>query len=314
MNVDVHAHLFPTPYLDYLEGHGLEFGLPGEPFTVVSKLYEVDERLADMAASRVDLQVLSLGPPGVDVGEARQSVDLARAFNDAVAELARARPDRFAAFAAVPLQDPPAAARELERAVRELGLRGGHVFSNVRGRFLDAPEFWPVWEMAEALDVPLFIHPTTPVCTAGTAEWGLMITLAFLLDSSVTASRLVMSGVLERFPGLTFILSHLGSVLPYVLSRFDIAAGGLGHTAVPKSALAKPPSEYFRRFYLDTVSYHRPAYVCALETWGVDRILLGSDYPYLSWRRAVEAVDELGLPAVDAAKIRGENARTLLRL
>ncbi len=103
-------------------------------------------------------------------GDVEQSVVLARTYNDSIAELVQERPDQFAAFAALPLQDPEAAVRELERGVRELGLHGGQIFTNVRGRFLDAKEFWPIYEAAEGLNVPLFVHPTTPGCTKGAED------------------------------------------------------------------------------------------------------------------------------------------------
>jgi predicted TIM-barrel fold metal-dependent hydrolase len=313
--IDIHGHLYPRPFLDFLDRHGIDFGLPGLPFLVFPKLWDVDEHLRDMDAAGIDTMVLSLGCPGVDAAEGARSVELARVYNDAIAEVVREHPDRFLAFAAVPLQEPQAAARELERAVRELGLSGGHVFTNVRGRFLDEPGFAPVYEAAEGLGVPLLVHPTTPVCRTGAEEFGLMISVAFLVETTMTASRLVLAGVLERFPRLDVALSHLGAVLPYILPRLDIETETQGqHVEGFHVAIDRLPSEYFTRFYIDSVSHHGPAYRCALDTWGAERILLGSDYPYSRWERAVEAIEELGLGEDDTGRILHSNAERLLGL
>lgn len=313
--IDIHGHLYPRAFLDYLERRGIDFGLPGLPFVVFPQLYDVDAHLRDMDAARIDVMVLSLGCPGVDAADAAASVELARVYNDAVAEVVRAHPDRFLALAAVPLQVPEEAARELERAVTELGLSGGHVFTNVRGRFLDEPGFWPVYEAAEGLGVPLLVHPTAPVCRTGVDEYGLMISVAFLMETTLTASRLVLAGVLERFPKLDVALSHLGAMLPYILPRLDIETETQGqHVEGFELGIDGLPSEYFTRFYIDTVSHHEPAYRCALETWGADRILLGSDYPYSRWERTVDAVEELGLASEDTERILCGNAERLLGL
>jgi predicted TIM-barrel fold metal-dependent hydrolase len=313
--IDIHGHLYPRPFLEYLERHGIDFGLPGLPFVPFPRLWDVDEHLRDMDSARIDVMVLSLGCPGVDAAEGRLSVELARIYNDAVAGVVAAHPDRFLGLAAVPMQVPDAAAAELERGVGELGLSGGHVFTNVRGRFLDDPALWPVYEAAESLGVPLLVHPTTPVCRTGADEYGLLISVAFLVETTLTASRLVLGGVLDRFPGLTLVLSHLGAVLPYILPRIDIETETQGqHVEGFRVAIDRPPSEYFTRFYIDSVSHHAAAYRCALETWGAERILLGSDYPYSRWERTVDAVEELGLPEEDARLILHGNTERLLGL
>lgn len=313
MNIDVHAHLYPKPFLKYLDKHDIDFGLPGLPFAVFPKLYEVNERFEDMERARLDHQVLSLGCPGVDAGGASESVDLAKAFNDSIAEIVRTWPERFSAFAAVPMQDPDSAVLELTRAVEELGFPGGHTFTNVKGEFLDSERFWPVYEAAEDLGVPLFVHPTTPVCLVGAEDWGLMISVAFLQETTMTASRLVLGGVLERFAQIDFILCHLGAALPYILPRVDIETELNSHFIEDYApSIDRPPSDYYLRFYIDTVSHHAAAYRCAIETWGIDRIVLGSDYPYSRWERTMDAIEELGLTDEEEAKICRENAARLL--
>lgn len=314
MKIDFHAHLFPRPFLDELGRRKLEFRLPGVAHSIFPKMYDLDERLGDMARIGVDMQVLSLGPPGAEVGTARDSVDLTRLWNDQIAAVVQRDPLHFTALAALPMQMPDEAVRELGRAIGELGLRGAQVFSNAAGKPLDAPEFWPVYERAQELDVPIFIHPNTPACTAGMLDLGLMTMLALPMDTSLTAARLILSGVMEKFPRLTLVLAHLGAVLPYLIGRFDAVAQTLVRSGPDDSpVITQPPSLYLKRFYMDTVSHHAPAYYCALQTVGADRIVLGSDYPYSRWDLAVEVIEELDLPRADKEKIYGENAARLLK-
>ena len=306
MNIDVHAHLFPRPVLERVHALGRAImGPGGQPMQALPRFSDPEARLAELDGARLHFQVLSFGPPGVDVADGPESVALARLFNDILADVVHRFPQRYAGFAALPLQDPRAAAKELERAVVELGMVGAQVFTNVKGRFVDGEEFWPVYEVAEGLGVPVFFHPTTPACLTG-LDGPLALAVGFLLDTTVLATRLAVNGVLERFPKLDVILAHLGATLPYILPRLDILLAG-------RTPLGGPPGDVLRRFYLDTVSHHGPAYRCALDTWGDERILLGSDYPYSVWDQSVTALEALALPGTTTARICHGNARALLR-
>jgi len=306
VNIDVHAHLFPEPVLARVHALGRAILAPGgQPMQALPRFTDAEARLAELDAARLHFQVLSFGPPGVDVADGADSVALARLYNDLLADIVRRFPGRYAGFAALPMQDPRAAARELERAVLELGMVGAQVFTNVKGRFVDGEEFWPVYEVAEGLGVPVFFHPTTPACLTG-LDGSLALAVGFLLDTTVLATRLAVGGVCERFPKLDVILAHLGATLPYILPRLDILLTG-------RTRLGGPPGDVLRRFYLDTVSHHAPAYRCALDTWGADRILLGSDYPYSVWNQSVGAIEALALPETTTARICHGNARALLR-
>jgi predicted TIM-barrel fold metal-dependent hydrolase len=306
VNIDVHAHLFPEPVLARVHALGRAIMAPGgQPMQALRRFTDAQARVDELDAARLHFQVLSFGPPGVDVADGAESVALARLYNDLLADVVRRFPGRYAGFAALPMQDPPSAAKELERAVVELGMVGGQAFTNVRGRFVDAEEFWPVYAVAEGLGVPVFFHPTTPACLTG-LDGSLALAVGFLLDTTVLATRLAVNGVCERFPKLDIILAHLGATLPYILPRLDILLTG-------RTALGGPPGDVLRRFYLDTVSHHAPAYRCALDTWGADRILLGSDYPYSVWAESVGAIEALALPDATTARICHGNARALLR-
>ena len=315
MKIDFHAHLFPRPFLAELERRKLEFRLPGMPFSVFPKMYDLEERLSDMAMAGIDMQALSLGPPGAEVGTAGDSVDLTRLYNDMIAQVIQADSRHFTGLAALPMQAPDAAGRELDRAIHDLGLRGAQIFSNAAGKTLDSPEFWPVYERAQELDVPIFIHPITPICTTGQMDYGLMIMLGFPFDTSLAAARLIFSGVMEKFPRLTIVLAHLGATLPYLLGRLDVESSLLARFVPGYDArISQPPSVYFKRFYLDTVSHHAPAFYCAIVTSGAEKIVLGSDYPYSCWERTVQAIAELDIPEAEKEMIYGGNAARLLKL
>lgn len=315
MKIDFHAHLFPKPFLAELERRHLELRLPGVPLSIFPKMYDLEERLQDMERAGLDMQALSLGPSGFEVGSPRDTVDLTKLYNDQIAEVAHRDPRHFTGLAALPMQVPDAALRELTRAVKDLGLRGAQIFSNVAGKALDAPEFWPVYELAQELDVPIFIHPITPICMTGLTDAALMIGLGFIVDTSLAATRLIFSGVMEKYPGLTMVLAHLGAVLPYIVARLDVESKMMARF-VPgfEERLSQPPSAYFKRFYMDTVSHHAPAYYCARATSGAEKIVLGSDYPYSLWERTVEAIDELDIPEAEKEMIFGGNAARLLKL
>src|SRR3989304_8051617 len=143
MKIALRAPRFPRPFLAELERRKLEFRLPGMPFSVFPKMYDLEERLSDMATAGIDMQALSLGPPGAEVGTAGDSVDLTRLYNDLIARVVQADPRHFTGLAALPMQAPDAAVRELDRAIHDLGLRGAQIFSNAAGKTLDAAELWP---------------------------------------------------------------------------------------------------------------------------------------------------------------------------
>ncbi len=337
MIIDFHAHLYPEAYMDavaaaegrypvgvhtrpdgsrYLWFEGIEYWTYAPPF------HNVDVRLREMDAAGVDMQMLSIGPPMVYWADPDFGLRLCQTYNDAIAAVTRAHPDRFLAFAALPLQDPPLALKELERCAADLGVRGVGFGTNIAGGHLDDPSLWPVYERIQALDLPVFVHPISPCGAGNIHDYRLDITLYFPFETTVAAARLVLGGVLEAFPRLQVCLAHLGGALPYLKERLDLGWQVQQKFHAKGVAISQPPSHYLSRFYLDNLAYSETAYsdtalLCALACVGSDHIVLGSDAPFPvgDLKRSVEFIRRCQLLSkVERQKILGQNASRLVRL
>jgi 2,3-dihydroxybenzoate decarboxylase len=274
-------------------------------------------RLPEMDENGVAMQVLSLTVPGIEAdGDASRAVANARFVNDHLAGVVAGHPDRFAAFAALPLQDPDAAVAELVRAVGELGLNGALVNDHVQGRYLDDPDFDEVWAALAELRVPLYLHPGMPPADAwhvlaGHPEmYGAL--WSWQAETGGHAMRVVLSGVFDRHPQARLILGHAGEFLPFQLSRFDSRYATL---TVPEP-LRRAPSAYFGdNVHVTTSGVLAPAAVAALvAVIGSDAVLFAVDYPYESTAEAVAALEQAAIPQADKEKVAFQNARGLLRL
>jgi 2,3-dihydroxybenzoate decarboxylase len=277
-----------------------------------------EERLPAMDAAGVDVAVLSLNSPGIQA-EPDAQVAAARAaeVNDLLASLIAEHPTRYAGFAALPLQDGEAAAKELERAVHQLGLRGALVNAHTQGRYLDDPSLRMVWEHAEGLDIPLYLHPAngfdTPHILSGHPEltgpmwsWG--------TDTATHALRLIFGGVFDDFPNAKLLLGHMGEGLPYALWRLDSRWGFHNHHGIELKR--GNPSEYLRHnLYITTSGVcDAPPLLCALLALGADHILFGTDYPFEDMAVATAFLASAPLSQADRAKISHVNAEKLLHL
>lgn len=272
-----------------------------------------EERLAVMDDARVDVQVLSLTSPGLFPLAEADAVALQGPTNDALAAAVTRHPERLQGFATLAPQRPDSAADELRRAVTDLGFHGALIFSRVRGEPIDHSRFWPVFEAAEALRAPLYLHPQTPPAAVRDAYYGgfgAAVDTAFAThgigwhyDAGVAVLRMIYAGVFDRFPDLQVILGHWGEVAAFYLDRIDRMA--------PVAGLSLPVSEYFARNVFVTpggVFSHR--YLrWALEVMGADRILFAADYPYVSadGGAARRFLAEAELTEADRAKIASEN-------
>jgi predicted TIM-barrel fold metal-dependent hydrolase len=306
-----------------VEEHFLSERVVDAPYRedIKRKLLDLAEtRIADMDAAGIDVQVLSHASPGAQRLDPATAVGLVREENDRLAELVGRRPDRLAAFAALGSALGSAAAGELERAVRGLGLKGALINGPTGGRFLDDQFFWPILECAESLEVPIYVHPAPPspaivdayysgfspqVNTAlATGAWG------WHIETGLHVLRLILAGVFDRFPRLQVVIGHMGEALPFMLRR---ATGPLGQAV---TGLQRPLPEYFREnLHLTTSGFFSvPPFLNALLEVGADRIMFAIDYPFSTNERGRAFLDAMPVSPADKEKIAHGNAERLLRL
>lgn len=274
-------------------------------------------RLAQMDEHGIDMQLLVLSAGALQWMDAAEATPLAALANDRAAEAVRRHPDRFAALAAVAPQDPNGAADELERAVTKLGLKGLLINSNVRGEYLDDAKYWPIFEAAEALDVPFYLHPSLPApqIIEPYRDYGLIGPMAgFNAETHVHALRLIMSGLFDRFPALRLVLGHAGEGLPFFIDRIDRAHTNTMTNRSPK--LERLPSEYlFENCWLTTSGMNSPSVVrYCIERMGPDRVMFAIDYPYEEMHPDATALDDLGLPEAIMNNLFHRNAERVFDL
>jgi 5-carboxyvanillate decarboxylase len=291
---------------------------PGAPPRFLPQLLDVERlRLAEMDASGVDMHLLSLTAPGVQMFAPDIAGTLARLSNDRLAEIVRRQPKRFAALASFAPQDPRAAAKEMERAVNTLKLNGFIVNSHTENAYLDQPRFWPILEAAQGLDAPLYIHPRAP--SDGMAEpfrdyrtegpvWG------YGVETGTHAVRLMLSGVLDRFPRLRIVLGHMGEALPFWMWRLDFM-GAPGARAAGRPNQLKP-SEYFKRnFAITTSGLEDPlALRFCIDKLGIASIMWAIDYPFQPTAPAVKFLETAPLSDQERRQIAYGNAERIFRI
>lgn len=319
--VDVHNHYYPEEYLDAIskfdcdievseDENGREVLLSGGSriVTLTPPMTDLQARLDDMDRAGVDHQVISLSAPNVNFLDETECLELARICNDVYAEINDAY-DEFSMLASAPLKSPKEALDEATRAIEELGLNGFIVGSNINGRPLNDAAFEPFFELVAKLDVPIFIHPMTPAGVEVMNEYRLAPLVGFENEITMAITRLIFDGVLERHD-IDIHLSHLGGTVPYLVERLNN-----GFRAYPecRQHIEKPPGHYLEQIYYDTVSFHQPALHCALESFGAEQLLLGSDYPHVigDIGRAVTDIENLRLTERERSRIMGDNANHL---
>ncbi|MFZ5778944.1 MAG: amidohydrolase family protein [Pseudomonadota bacterium] len=274
-------------------------------------------RIAHMDSVGIDVEILSLTSPGVQLFDADLATRLAAESNDALVAAIRAHPTRLAGLVAVAPQDPAAAAREIERG-KKLGLCGVIINSHTKGDYLDLPRYRPILEAAEALDMPIYLHPREPApsMVAPYLDYGLYFaTWGFSAETGLHAMRLIMSGAFDRYPGLRIVLGHMGEGIPYWLQRIDNRYAlqvKIGATA----KLPRRPSEYFLDNFVITTAgvTSMPALRLSLDELGADRIMFAADFPYENDAEAVRFMDEATVTEEERSKIYQGNALRIFKL
>ena len=284
----------------------------------LKRLYDLSElRIREMDEAGIDMQILSHGAPSAQKLSGADAVALTRRVNDRLHAAVSANPKRFAAFAALPTSEPKAAADELERTTR-LGFKGPMIHGLANGAFLDDKRFWPIFERAQALDVPVYLHPSVPLPAVMDAyykdyakDFPMVIRAAwgFTVETATQAIRLVLSGLFDAYPRLKIVLGHLGETLPFLVWRVDQALSRPGAKTLSFRDV------FCERFYITTSgNFSNPALLCCVMEMGIDRVLFAVDWPFVANKPAMAWMDTVPLCDEDKVKILSGNAQRLFRL
>jgi aminocarboxymuconate-semialdehyde decarboxylase len=331
-SIDIHAHLVPRSLWQSAEAKRDWYGFRHEPgdglgtflgtngrrtgFTSPKVRLTPEERIQDMDAQGVDVQVISIHTPlfGYHLDPA-QGRALAREVNDEIAAMTRQWPTRFAGLATLPVQDVKAAIDELERAVTVLGLKGAELDTIVNGENWDEPRFLPLFKAAEAMGAVLFFHPQPQhnFMTERAGRYGLFNSLGVIVEDAIVVAILILGGVLEACPGLKACIAHGGGPACYAMGRLDRGWHG---TPAARARTPQPPSSYQRRLYYDTVVGSEAALRFLLDQVGADRVVLGSDWPFVPWHPSPVAWLEslASVTTEEKEQILWRNLEALLRL
>jgi len=330
MKIDIFPHILPIKYKEAL----YKMAPPGfyiqDVIETLPTLFDLEHRFRIMDKFEGLMQVLTLSAPPIEqIGDSRKAVDLAKLANDEMAELVLKYPDRFAAaVAALPMIDMEATLKEVDRSINELKFRGVQINTPINDKPLDSPEFLPLYEKMSQYNLPIWIHPVreanfSDYRTEKRSKYMIFHVFGWPYETAATMTRLVFSGVLEKYPNLKLITHHCGSMIPYLEQRI---IGAYDHAEVLRGAkykqgLTKSPIEYFKMFYNDTAIYgSTPGLMCAYAFCGADHLLFATDFPYDSQfgeryiRQTIQSIEQMNISDKEKKMIFEDNARKLLRL
>lgn len=334
MKLDVFNHIMPKTYFDKVNSFAASLGdldkrMKGNPL-----LIDLDSRLKWMDQIEDYTQVLSLAAPPIELLAGPDlAPELARVANDSMAEIVARHPDRFPGFiASLPLNNPDASEKEVDRAIRDLKAVGIQVFTNIQGKPLDLPEFLPIFEKMAGYDLPIWIHPARGANfpdykTEDKSKYEIWWAVGWPYETSVAMIRIVFARFFDRWPELKIITHHMGAMIPFNEGRLGPGYDVLGSRSPGENygellkQLKKRPLDYFRMFYADTATFGaRLTVKCGLEFFGADKVLFATDFPlvpesgYGSVQDAIGLVEELPVSAEDRSKIFETNARKLMKI
>ncbi len=316
--IDCQSHLFVPEILDLLEKRKddpVVYRKDEERYVrmgdwhrrVLPKHTDVQAKIADMDEAGIAKTALSINDPGPEWFGA-DGRRVARVCNDFIAEVVENHSDRFFGLCVLPLQDLKASLEELNRCVNQLRMKGILLYTNLAGRFSDEPEFRPLFARATDLGIPILLHPAKPVTTDVAKGYEMTSSLGNMFEDTIALTRIIMAGILDEYPALKLICPHLGGTLPYIIGRLDHQVTVLKRG--PKQ-LKRLPSEYLKQVYLDIVSPLPLAIRFACDFMGPDRLVYGSDHPWVDPKLILSSLRKIDLPQEDLTKILYGNAQKL---
>jgi aminocarboxymuconate-semialdehyde decarboxylase len=334
MKIDLFCHILPPAYFERMTAVSTRGAYMQKRVRGIPAMVNLDERFRMMDLFGDYVQVLSLAAPPLEaLAPPAATPELAAIANDAMAETVARHPDRFPGFiAAVPMNNPDATVREIDRAVSALGAAGIQIFTNVNGRPLDEPEFSPIFQRMAEIGRPIWLHPTrtgafADYATEQTSKFELWWTFGWPYETSVAMARLVFAGCFDRWPNLQIITHHMGGMIPYFAGRIGPGLDQLGartddeDLTVYLKRLKKRPYDYFKMFFADTALFGaRHAIECGLTFFGIDQVVFASDFPFdpekgtFNIRETIKDIEALPISAAERQQIYEGNARRLLRL
>lgn len=320
MRIDVQTHHMPDAYVKALAersdyprfesdgGCGQALGNPQVKLPMEAGLLDLSIKLKEMDAHQIDLALISLNIPGPDLaGEPSEADELARIGNDGIADAVSRHPGRFRGFGGLGFGDVDTSCREVERCIDDLGFTGLQVFAYVGGkRGLDDPIFEPIWALLAKRGFPLVLHPGPSPSGQMYSDYWLGPMVGFMFDETLAALRLILSGVLERNPGLKVLLPHGGAALPLLIGRVDRLSS---NRPGPRDRISHAPSHYFERVYTDAVAHSDTALRLAIQEMGAERVMFASDAPWVPIEAHVKIVEGLNLSPEDSEKIWSRTAK-----
>ena len=329
LKIDAYAHIVPPKYKELLEKIAPnEVAYKIDPITT---LYDLDYRFRIMDRYEGLVQVLSMAWPSVEeVADSQRAIDLAKAANDSMAELVLKYPDRFvAAIASLPMNNMDDALNEADRAIKALRFRGIQIYTPIKDKPLDSPEFMPLYEKMSQYNLPIVIHPMRApdypdYRTETASKYKVFSMFGWPYETTVAMTRIVFSGILEKYPDLKVLTHHAGGMVPFFAERIkqflDIGEMRRGEEYV--YGLTMAPIDYYKKFYADTALYgNTSALMCAHTFFGPDRLVFGIDMPLgdtelgnRNYRQTINAIEEMDISDEDRLKIYVQNARALYRL
>ncbi|HYA45926.1 MAG TPA: amidohydrolase family protein [Burkholderiales bacterium] len=338
LKLDIFPHIFPKAFFDRMKAvaeRNPSLAAQIKRWLHIPVLWDLDARLKMMERFPGYQQILTLSLPAIEfLAPPEESPELARLANDGMAEIVARHPDRFPAFvASLPMNNVPEALKEMDRAIGELGAKGVQIFTNMNGRPLDEPEFYPIFErMVRKYDLPIWVHPTRGAKFAdypgeAKSKYEIWWLFGWPYETSAFMARMVFSGMLEKLPDLKIITHHLGAMAPFFDARIGLGMDQLGARTADEDytvilrRMGRRPVEFFKMFYADTSVNGSPSATrCGLDFFGVDHVLFGTDCPFdpeggpLFIREVIKAIDSLKLKEGDRRKLYFGNAIRMLRL